>query len=117
MRVTRRAVSGIGDFVGGSFAVPQNPVGMGDFVPGWFALPQNPVAGMGDCSCGGSCGPCKSRGTSGMGQITDWSLQATDIGAEIGLGTVPNYVFYGVAAFAAYMFFFETSSRPRYTRR
>lgn len=37
--------SHIGDFVGGAFAVPENPVlrGMGDFVGGKFALPENVV--------------------------------------------------------------------------
>lgn len=47
--------AGVGDFVGGSFAVPT--VGMGDFVPGWFAVPQNPVLdGMGDMVGSGPMG-------------------------------------------------------------
>jgi hypothetical protein len=134
MRVAGRAISGLGafgDFVNGRYALPQNPVsdaGMGDFVKGWYAVPQNPVLGLngiGDCSCGGSCGPCKSgRGTSGLGQTSDYSLTGTAIGIDIDtpLGltlfeNIPNYVFYGVGALAIYLMFFETQSRPRYQRR
>ena len=42
MRIHR---SQLGDFVGGAFALPENPVlrGMGDFVDGKFALPENVV--------------------------------------------------------------------------
>ena len=121
MRVAGRAISGIGDFVPGSFPIPS--VGMGDFVKGRFAVPQTPV-GMGDCSCGGSCGPCKSRGTNGLGQVADYSLTGTGIGTDIYSGTGfdtfqtwPNYIFYGAAALIAYMAFFETNATTRYRRR
>lgn len=47
-----RIPAGIGDFVRGKYALPQNPVvpgGMGDFVVGAFSVPQTPVgAGIGD---------------------------------------------------------------------
>jgi hypothetical protein len=51
---------GMGDFVGASFPLPQNPLalnGMGEFVPACFPLPQNPVGlrGMEGCECGGKC--------------------------------------------------------------
>jgi hypothetical protein len=48
----RMHYSTLGDFVPGSYTVPQNPVlalkrnGMGDFVPAWFSVPQNPVRGL-----------------------------------------------------------------------
>jgi hypothetical protein len=76
MRVARRAIH-LGDFVAGSFTVPQTPVvltaptvrrysnGIAEFVPGKFAVPQNPVSdaqrsrGMG-CGCSGG----------GLGQTT-----------------------------------------------
>jgi len=80
MRIARRAIH-LGDFVPGSFAVPQTPVvltaptvrrrsnGVAEFVPGKFVVPQNPVSdaqrsggGMG-CGCGGGSG-------GGLGQTT-----------------------------------------------
>ena len=119
MRISRRSLGRVGDFVPGWFALPQNPVcGMGDFVSGTFTLPQNPirdamgmgfvsasfalpenVVGMGDCGCGcgGSC--------NGMGDI-DLSFDGTGIGDSLGAnGAVPNWAVYlslGGAALYAY---------------
>ena len=109
MRANVQAIHGIGDFVPGWFAVPQNPVvmkktGMGDFVPGYFAVPQTPVGakrpGMSGLGCGSDCGcgPCRSG--NGMGQV-DLSLTGSGIvtsleGAlsQTGWPAVPNWVFY-----------------------
>lgn len=94
---------GMGDFVPGLFALPQNPVvyygekGMGDFVPGLFVVPQNPVRdaeGMSGCGCGGGCGPCRGDG---MGAI-DWSPSSTSIVSSLGITSVqvPNWGVYAV---------------------
>jgi|SRR5271154_5932077 len=80
MRIARRAVH-LGDFVGGSFAVPQNPVvltaptvrrysnGVAEFVPGKFAVPQNPVSDAQRSGAGMGCG-CNSGGGGGLGQTS-----------------------------------------------
>jgi hypothetical protein len=109
----RKEMRALGDFVNGSFAVPQNPIrdamGMGAFLDGAFAVPQNPV-GMGDCGCG-----CNG-GCNGMGQLStiDWSLDSTSIGAEFGLTSVPNWLLYaGVAGIAVLSFSSGKKGRRR----
>lgn len=106
---------GMGDFVAGSYALPQNPVvvrdvGLGDFVAGDFVVPQNPIrdaAGMSGCGCGGSCGPC-----SGMGAI-DFSPSGTGIATSVGM-TFPNwYVYAGVGALLVLPVLFGGSRRRR----
>ena len=100
---------GVGAYVPGRFALPQNPLwdGMGDYVPGRFSIPQNPVGrpslpmapaltqadinGKG-CGCGGSCDSCGGMGAFDMSFLersSTWPL----------IGTVQNmYVALGVAA-------------------
>jgi hypothetical protein len=106
---------GTGDFVKGSFTVPQNPVvtsGMGDFVKGNFTVPQNPVrTGMSGVGCGPSCGcgPCSGGdgGYYGMGAV-DYSLTGTGIGTATGmtaLASIPNWAFYVGALGLLYVFF------------
>jgi hypothetical protein len=123
---------GTGDFVGASFAVPDNPVtkGMGDFVGASFALPQNPVgapvglgrlgrygrSNLGRVGCGPSCGcgPCSGGSSGGMGSI-DLSLAGTGIGGATGvteLATVPNWIFYLAGGGLAY-FALSRNSRRR----
>ena len=94
---------GLGDFVRGQFAVPQNPVmdgnrgmsGLADFVHAEFTVPQNPItdyygmSGLSGCGCG--CG-----GGCGMGSISsDFSAMTS--------GTAPmtTYLLYGGGALAA----------------
>jgi len=95
---------GVGDFVSGKYALPQNPVlgprGVGDFVHGSFAVPQTPV-GMSGCGSGCNCGPCRS----GMGAI-DFSLTGDGIATAISptLTMIPNWLVYIGAGGLAYYF-------------
>jgi hypothetical protein len=133
MRIGMGAVHrGVGDFVPGKFALPQNPVlvrrnGMGDFMRAAFAVPQSPV-GMGHLGCGGNCncGPCNG----GMGQTTtgtgatatsttatsiDLSLEGVGIASALGITSVaiPNWVFYGAGAVGVFALMSGGSKRRR----
>ena len=91
---------GVGAYVPGRFALPQNPLwdGMGDYVPARFSIPQNPVGsrlslpmapaltqadinGKG-CGCGGY-GSCESCG--GMGAFDMSSIQHLIPGTTFGI--------------------------------
>lgn len=112
MRIARS----MGDFVNGSFTLPQNPVtGLGAFTRAAFTIPQNPfgMSGLGcgypgSCSGGAACKQCAM----GMGAL-DLSPSATSIGDSLGMSAVPNWMLYLGGAAVAYLAFFTGKGRRR----
>lgn len=76
-------VPNIGDIIGASYVVPQNPIK--DFMTGQVKMigqgngaPKGGNVGVGDCGCGGTCGGCGHDSGGGMGDIsTDLSTAMT----------------------------------------
>jgi len=101
---------GMGDFVGASFPLPQNPLalnGMGEFVPACFPLPQNPVGlrGMDGCECGGKC-------RTGMDGLVDditssvtgaWDSVTNAFGSGFAGGSMQTYLIVGGIVLAGYV--------------